>query len=129
MKINYQKETKTNFQLRRASKLQKVLMDIFSKSSFNFGEKKVFVNVIYVDLSRDLLNAKAVVDAFGLNDVNKRELVKKLNRDFAKQIRTAVAQNLKTKFVPEIIFCCQEENKKTEKVLDLIERERLEYDD
>ena len=52
MKINYQKETKSNFQLQRSSQLEKVLNDVFTKSSFVFKDKQIFVNVIYVDLSK-----------------------------------------------------------------------------
>jgi ribosome-binding factor A len=129
MKINYQKETKTNFQLRKSSQLQKILMDVFSKSSFSFNNQKVFVNVVYVDLSKDLMNAKIVIDTFGLDDNNKKELVKRLNKDFIKQIRGLIAQKLQVKYVPEVIFCCQEENKKIGKVLDLIEKEASKYDD
>ncbi len=122
MKINYQKETKNNYQLQRSSKLQKVLNDIFIKSSFSFAGKQVFVNVVYVDISKDLLNAKVVIDSFGLdNDEQKQELVKKLNKDFIKQIRGIITQKMKMKYSPEIIFYCPEENKKEKKVLDIIE--------
>jgi ribosome-binding factor A len=124
MKINYQTETKSNFQLQRTSRLQKALADIFSKSSFGLGNQKVFINIIYTDLSKNLLNAKAVIDTFGLNETQKKELVKRLNKDFSKQIRGLIAQKLCWKYVPEIIFCCQEENKKKEKVLNLLEKEK-----
>jgi ribosome-binding factor A len=127
MKINYQKETKTNFQLKKSSKLQKILMDIFQRSSFSFRGKKVFVNVIYVDMSKDLLNAKVVIDTFGLDTDGRKELVGQLNKDFVKQIRSLAAQKLQVKYAPEIVFCCQDENKKTSRVLDLIEREKLEH--
>ncbi len=122
MKINYQKETKNNYQLQRSSKLQKVLNDIFIKSSFSIGNKQVFVNVVYVDVSKDLSNAKVVIDSFGLDsDEQKQELVKRLNKDFIKQIRGIITQKMKMKYSPEIIFYCPEENKKEKKVLDIIE--------
>lgn len=123
MKINYQKETKTNFQLQRSSKLQKVLNDIFTKSSFSINGKQVFVNVIYVDLSRDLKNAKVVIDSFGLDDnLQKNELTKQLNKDFSRQIRGIVSQKLKMKYSPEILFYHPEENEKEKGVLDIIEK-------
>jgi ribosome-binding factor A len=124
MKINYQKETKSNPQLQKASALQRILADIFSKSSFSIDNKQIFVNVTYVDLSRNFANAKVVVDTFGLSDEKKKELVKELNTNFARQIRSLVAQKFKTRYTPEIIFSCTEENKKTKKVLTLMEEER-----
>ncbi|MBO4956972.1 MAG: ribosome-binding factor A [Rickettsiales bacterium] len=125
MKINYQRETKSNFQLQRSSQLQKVLNDVFTKSSFQFENKQVFVNVIYVDMSKDLKNVKVLIDMFGLKEEkHKKELVKKLNTDFIKQIRGILAQKLKVKYVPEIIFCFKEKNTKEQKVLDLIEQEQ-----
>lgn len=124
MKINFQKETKSNFQLKRSIKLEKILNDIFIKSSFSFNNKQVFVNVVYVDLSKDLLNAKAVIDIFGLDDDKlKKELIKKLNKDFIKQIRGTISQKIKMKYIPEIIFYCPEENEKEKKILELIEKE------
>ncbi|MDR0571753.1 MAG: ribosome-binding factor A [Rickettsiales bacterium] len=129
MKINYQTETKSNFQLQKSSKLQKTLADIFSKSSFSLNNREVFINIIYVDLSKNLLNAKAVVDAFGLNETQKKELVKQLNNGLSKQIRGLIAQKLHWKYVPEVIFCCQEENKKKEKILDLLKKEGQKFDE
>jgi ribosome-binding factor A len=123
MKINYQKETKNNFQLQRSSQLEKVLNDVFSKSSFLFEGKSIFVNVVYVDLSQDLMNAKVIIDTFGLSENSKRMLVKKLNKDFIKQIRGIISQKIKMKRTPEIIFYCPEENEKEKIVLDIIERE------
>ena len=121
MKINLQKETKSNFQLQRASQLQKVLNDVFTRSSFSFKDKQVFVNVIYVDFSKDLMNAKVLIDTFGLDEESKDELVEKLNKDFIKQIRGIVCQKLKVKYTPQIIFMCEHKNKKEKKVLELIE--------
>ena len=129
MKVNYQKETKTRFQLQTAEKLQRILMTLFSKSSFSFKDQQVFVNVIYVDISKDLMNAKAVIDTFGLDEKYKAELVAKLNKDFVKQVRGFVAQKLKVKRVPEIVFYYEEENKKKQKVLDLIEKESKKTND
>ena len=129
MKVNYQKETKTRFQLQTAEKLQRILMTLFSKSSFSFQNQQVFVNVIYVDISKDLMNAKAVIDTFGLDEKYKAELVAKLNKDFVKQVRGFVAQKLKVKRVPEIVFYYEEENKKKQKVLDLIEEESKKAND
>ena len=129
MKVNYQKETKTRFQLQTAEKLQRILMTLFSKSSFSFKDQQVFVNVIYVDISKDLMNAKAVIDTFGLDEKYKAELVAKLNKDFVKQVRGFVAQKLKVKRVPEIVFYYEKENKKKQKVLDLIEKESKKTND
>ncbi len=126
MKINYQKETKTNFQLQRSTQIQRVLNDVFVKSSFQFMNKQVFVNVVYVDLSKDLLNAKVLIDVFGVEEKFKKELVKKLNTDFIKQVRGILAQKLKVKFVPEVIFLIKEENEKEKRVIELIEKEANE---
>ena len=124
MKINLQKETKSNFQLQRASQLQKVLNDVFTRSSFSFKDKQVFVNVIYVDFSKDLMNAKVLIDTFGLDEESKEELVKKLNKDFIKQIRGIICQKLKVKYTPQIVFMCEHENKKEKRVLELLEEEK-----
>jgi ribosome-binding factor A len=99
-----------------------VLADIFSESSFSVGEKKAFVNVIYVDMSDDLSNAKVVVDSFGLSAAQQNELIKKLNGDFIKQIRKLTAQRAQMKRMPNIVFCPPEENRRGEQVLNLIEK-------
>ncbi len=127
MKINYSKENKTNFQLQKASKLQRILNDLFVKSSFSLNSQQIFVNVVYVDMSKDLLNAKVVIDIFGTDDIHKKELVKKLNKDFVKQVRNIVSQKFKSKYVPEIIFFIEEENKKKQRVLDLIKIEKEKF--
>lgn len=126
MKINYQKETKSNFQLQRSTQIQRVLNDVFTKSSFQFMNKQVFVNVIYVDLSKDLLNAKVLIDIFGIEEKFKKELVKKLNTDFIKQIRGILGQKLKVKFIPEVVFLIKEENEKEKRVIELINKEANE---
>lgn len=127
MNINYDKSNKTNFQLQKASKLQNVLNDILIKSNFSFNNQNVFVNVIYVDISKDLMNAKAVIDIFGLDENYKKKLVQKLNRDFIKQIRSNLAQKIRLKRLPEIVFYYKEDNKNESKILDLIENERQKF--
>lgn len=127
MKINYSKENKTNFQLQKASKLQRILNGLFVKSSFSLNSQQIFVNVVYVDMSKDLLNAKVIIDIFGTDDIHKKELVKKLNKDFVKQVRNIVSQKFKSKYVPEIIFFIEEENKKKQRVLDLIKIEKEKF--
>ena len=62
MKVNYNKDDKSNFLLSTERRLQKVLSEIFAKSSFSFQDKQIFVNVIFIDLSPDLKNAKIVID-------------------------------------------------------------------
>ena len=121
MKINFQKETKSNLQLKRASQLQKILNDVFTRSSFSFDNKQVFVNVIYVDFSKDLKNAKVLIDTFGLEEKSKDELVQKLNKDFIKQIRGIICQKMNVKYTPEVVFMCEHENKKEKRVLELLE--------
>ena len=121
MKINFQKETKSNLQLQRASQLQKILNDVFTRSSFSFKDKQVFVNVIYVDFSKDLKNAKVLIDTFGLDEESKDELIKKLNNNFIKQIRGIICQKMKVKYTPEVVFMCEHENKKEKRVLELLE--------
>ncbi|MBR2140776.1 MAG: ribosome-binding factor A [Rickettsiales bacterium] len=123
MKINYQKETKSNFQLQKSAQLQRVLNDVFTKSSFQFMNNQVFVNVVYVDLSKDLMNAKVLIDMYGIDEKHKGELVKKLNTDFIKQIRGILGQKLKYKYIPEVIFCFKEQNDKEKRVVELIEQE------
>lgn len=127
MNINYEKNTKTNFQLQKAAKLQNVLNDIFIKSNFSFNNQQVFVNVIYVDISKDLMNAKAVIDIFGLDENYKQKLLQKLNKDFIKQIRNNLAQKIRLKRLPEIVFYYKEDNEKESRILDLIENERSKF--
>lgn len=123
MKINYQKETKSNFQLRNSSKLQKALMDYFSKSSFSFNNQQVFVNVVYVDLSKDMMNAKVVINTFGLDEKHRKELIKKFNKDLSKQIRGIISQKMQIRKVPELLFYLEDDDSKQNKVLDLMEKE------
>lgn len=127
MKVNYNRENKTNFQLQKTSKLQRILNDLFVKSSFSLNGQQIFVNVVYVDMSKDLLNAKVIIDIFGTDDIHKKKLVKKLNKDFAKQVRNIVSQKFKSKYVLEIIFLIEEENKKKQRILDLIKIEKEKF--
>lgn len=123
MKVNYLKEDKSNFRLSTERRLQKVLADIFAKSSFSFNNQKVFVNVLFVDLSGDFKNAKVVVDTFGLDDKVKKDLVKELNKNFVKQIRGIIAQKIQMKYIPEIKFFLDEITEKASKVNRKIDEE------
>lgn len=127
MIINYDRSTKTNFQLRKAAQLQNALNDILLKSSFSFRDKRVFVNVVYVDLSRDLMNAKAVIDIYGLEEEQQQELVQKLNGDLIKQLRNNLAHKIRVKRLPEIIFHCPRKNEKKDRVLDIIRSEKTKF--
>ena len=118
------KEGKSNFLLSTESKLQRTLSEVFTKSSFSFNNKQVFVSVLYVDLSADLKNAKVYIDTFGLeHNEEKRELLKQLNRDFIKQVRGIIASKVKMKYIPEVRFFYDDSSEKAEKINTIIDNE------
>ena len=123
MRVNYNKNDKSNFLLSAESRLQKVLSEIFTKSSFSFQNKQVFVNVVFIDLSPDLKNAKVVIDTFGLDKKDKIELVKQLNKGFIKQVRGIIASKIRMKYIPDIKFFIDESLEKAEKINNLIDKE------
>lgn len=123
-RINQIKDGKSNFLLSSEKRLQKVLSDVFTKSSFSFENKQVFVNVLFVDMSPDLKNAKVVIDTFGINDEKaKEELAKQLNKSFVKQIRGIIASKMRMKYVPEVRFYLDESMEKSIKINNLIDSE------
>lgn len=123
-KINQIKDGKSNFLLSSEKRLQKVLSDVFTKSSFSFENKQVFVNVLFVDMSPDLKNAKVVIDTFGINDEKaKKELAKQLNKSFVKQIRGIIASKMRMKYIPEVRFYLDESMEKSIKINNLIDSE------
>lgn len=121
MKVNH--NNKSNFLLSTERKLQKVLSEIFTKSSFSFQNKQIFVNVLFVDLSPDLKNAKVIIDTFGIDKKEKIELVKQLNKSFIKQVRGIIASKIRMKYIPEVKFFLDETLEKSTKINNLIDQE------
>lgn len=121
MKANH--NNKSNFLLSTERRLQKVLSEIFTKSSFSFRNKQIFVNVLSVDLSPDLKNAKVIIDTFGIDKKEKIELVKQLNKGFIKQVRGIIASKIRMKYIPEIKFFLDETLERSTKINNLIDQE------
>ncbi|MDR2077630.1 MAG: ribosome-binding factor A [Rickettsiales bacterium] len=119
---------KTNFQLRRSSKLKKVLNDIFAKSSFTFADRQIFANVLRVDISRDLINAKVFIDVFGASDRSREALLNELNNNLAGRIRNIVAKKMRMKFVPKITFYQIENMGNERRIFNLLEISKTEFD-
>ncbi|MDR2777756.1 MAG: ribosome-binding factor A [Rickettsiales bacterium] len=115
-----------NFRLRRSSRLKDVLNEILSKSEFFLENRRIFVSALQVEMSRDLGSAKVFVDIFGLNRENQENLLKKLNGEFARQIRGIVAGKIRARLVPTILFCRSAGDGREKRVLELIEKHREE---
>ncbi len=132
-KINLvKKDSKSNLWIMTEKKIQRVLNEIFSKSSFTLKNKPVFVNVLTVDLSKDFKNAKILLDSFGVSETKKTELLKEFNSiGFIKQIKNLIAQNMKLRYIPEIRFYLDIFNEKAERVNKIIDQEikKLEFND
>lgn len=119
---------KSNYLLATESKLHKTLSEIFVDSSFQFMNKRIFVNVLYVNLSADLKLAKVAINTFGLDKVDEiKLLVKELNKNFVKQTRNLIAQKMRIKVIPEIQFIHDESLEKAEKINKLIDEEAKKY--
>ncbi|MDR1495032.1 MAG: ribosome-binding factor A [Rickettsiales bacterium] len=112
----------TNFRLRRSSRLRDILNEIFSRSEFFSGDKQVFINVLKVDMDGNMMGAKVFVDTFGLEPRDQLSLVKKLNNDFAGQIRTILAEKIRAKIVPKLQFYHMGDLGRENRVLELIEK-------
>jgi ribosome-binding factor A len=113
-----------NFRLRRSSKLENVLNDIFSKSEFFSGSRQVFINVLRVDMDKNLTSAKVFVDMFGLEPENQRDLLGKLNGSFLRQIRKIVADRIRAKSIPRFLFCHASDSGKESRILGLMREYR-----
>jgi len=98
------KKEKTPRQLKVQKTIQRVFMDIFSKSSFELKNKKIFVNILSVDISPDLKNTRILVDIFDADEKYKKLLIKQLNTNYLKQLRRLLSQQIQLKYVPELIF-------------------------
>ncbi|MDR2778128.1 MAG: ribosome-binding factor A [Rickettsiales bacterium] len=120
---------KTNFQLRRSAKIKKVLNEIFARSNFTVMDKQIFINVLEVDISRDLMNVKAFIDTFNVEDKSQRSFLRELNGNLAGQIKNIVAKMIRMKFVPKITFYQVKNVGRERKILNLLEKSQVEFKD
>lgn len=122
------KKEKSNYLLSTESRLSKVLSEIFTDSSFEFMGKRIFVNVLYVNLSADLSIAKVAINTFGLDNIEDiKKLIIELNKNFVKQTRNLIAQKMRIKIIPNILFIYDDSQDKADKINKLIEEEAKKY--
>lgn len=122
------KKEKSNYLLSTESRLSKVLSEIFTDSSFEFMGKRIFVNVLYVNLSADLSIAKVAINTFGLDNIKDiKKLIIELNKNFVKQTRNLIAQKMRIKIIPNILFIYDDSQDKADKINKLIEEEAKKY--
>ena len=114
---------KSCFILKTESRLNKVLNDIFTKSSFQINKKQIFVNVIFVDLAPDAKSAKVVMDAYGLDEKQKEDLVDNLNRSFVRQVRGLLSQKMQMKYTPDIKFFLDKTSEREAKINKILTEE------
>ena len=70
---------KSVLQLKIQTKIQHLLLELFSKSDMSLGENKFSIIITNVDISPDLKNLKVFVEISNLDKKHQDEVIKNLN--------------------------------------------------
>jgi len=113
-------------QLKVSSDIQRAFSEIFSEQDL-FSEKKgIFINVLGVDISPDLKNAKITLDIFGLSFEQKKNVLKQLN-DALPHFRNEMSKKVKLKYIPTIKFFIDEGLDTGTKINKIIDKESRNF--
>ena len=114
---------KSVFQLKMQTKIQHLLLELFSKSEMTLNNEKILLSITDVDISPDLKNLKIFIDILNIDKTNKVKIVKKLNKDNVGSIKKMLAEKVNLKFVPEVLFILDESNEKLFRMNEILEKE------
>ena len=103
---------KSVLQLKIQTKIEHLLLEMFSKSEMSFGDKKFSITITNVDISPDFKNLKIFIEVSNINKKQKEEVVKNLNTKNIYTIKKLLAEKVNLRYVPEIIFILDNSNEK-----------------
>ena len=119
---------KSVLQLKIQTKIEHLLLEMFSKSEMSFGDKKFSITITNVDISPDFKNLKIFIEVSNINKKQKEEVVKNLNTKNIYTIKKLLAEKINLRYVPEVIFILDNSNEKLFKMNKIIENERKKFD-
>ena len=119
---------KSVLQLKIQTKIEHLLLEMFSKSEMSFGDKKFSITITNVDISPDFKNLKIFIEVSNINKKQKEEVLKNLNTKNIYTIKKLLAEKVNLRYVPEVIFILDNSNEKLFKMNKIIENERKNFD-
>lgn len=119
---------KSVLQLKIQTKIEHLLLEMFSKSEMSFGDKKFSITITNVDISPDFKNLKIFIEVSNIDKKQKEEVVKNLNTKNIYTIKKLLAEKINLRYVPEVIFILDNSNEKLFKMNKIIENERKNFD-
>lgn len=119
---------KSVLQLKIQTKIEHLLLEMFSKSEMSFGDKKFSITITNVDISPDFKNLKIFIEVSNIDKKQKEEVLKNLNTKNIYTIKKLLAEKVNLRYVPEVIFILDNSNEKLFKMNKIIENERKNFD-
>ena len=118
---------KSVLQLKIQTKIEHLLLEMFSKSEMSFGDKKFSITITNVDISPDFNNLKIFIEVSNIDKKQKEEVVKNLNTKNIYTIKKLLAEKINLRYVPEVIFILDNSNEKLFKMNKIIENEKKKF--
>ncbi len=118
---------KSVLQLRTQEKIKHVLLELFSKSEMYFNNKPFFISITDVDISPNLRNLKIYIDIMNMEQKDKNNVIKNLNKENIYAIKDLLAKRVNLRYVPEPIFILDNSNEKIFKMNKIIEEESKKF--
>lgn len=118
---------KSVLQLKIQTKIEHLLLEMFSKSEMSFGDKKFSITITNVDISPDFKNLKIFIEVSNIDKKQKEEVVKNLNTKNIYTIKKLLAEKINLRYVPEVIFILDNSNEKLFKMNKIIENEKKKF--
>lgn len=119
---------KSVLQLKIQTKIQHLLLELFSKSDMSLGENKFSIIITNVDISPDLKNLKVFVEISNLDKKHKEEVIKNLNTKNIYTIKKLLADKVNLRYVPEVLFILDNSSEKLFKMNKIIEKEKKKFE-
>ena len=119
---------KSVLQLKIQTKIQHLLLELFSKSDMSLGENKFSITITNVDISPDLKNLKVFVEISNLDKKHKEEVIKNLNTKNIYTIKKLLADKVNLRYVPEVLFILDNSSEKLFKMSKIIEKEKKKFE-
>ena len=118
---------KSVLQLKIQTKIQHLLLELFSKSDMSLGENKFSIIITNVDISPDLKNLKVFVEISNLDKKHQDEVIKNLNTKNIYTIKKLLADKVNLRYVPEVLFILDNSSEKLFKMSKIIEKEKKKF--
>ena len=118
---------KSVLQLKIQTKIEHLLLEMFSKSEMSFGDKKFSITITNVDISPDFNNLKIFIEVSNIDKKQKEEVVKNLNTKNIYTIKKLLAEKINLRYVPEVIFILDNSNEKLFKMNKIIENAKKKF--